>query len=162
MLVKSVEAQCRGSLTKSGTGRDDHLCSHVLQASKVQISGAEERKGHHIGSATNLELEAWLATVDEKHELTLTISSLSEEFTVSCAREVLQYRESEDPKVSQAGIEVRTGRRWRAAEAVDVAESRIWHKALVGVVTPGRAGLGSGTTCRYNKVQGKDRRVLVQ
>ncbi|KAL7880376.1 hypothetical protein SRHO_G00026300 [Serrasalmus rhombeus] len=35
-------------------------------------------------------------------------------------------------------------------------------KALVGVVTHGRAGLGSGTTSRYNKAQGKDRRALVQ
>ncbi|KAL7834918.1 hypothetical protein SRHO_G00291650 [Serrasalmus rhombeus] len=48
-------------------------------------------------------------------------------------------------------------RRWRAAEAVDVAESRIRHKALVGVVTHQRAGLGSSTTSRNNKAQGKDR-----
>ncbi|KAJ8008617.1 hypothetical protein DPEC_G00106740 [Dallia pectoralis] len=65
-------------------------------------------------------------------------------------------------KVSQAGIEVRTGRRWRAAEEVEVAESSLQHRELVGAVAYGRAGLGSGTTSRYNKAQGKDRRSLVQ
>lgn len=32
----------------------------------------------------------------------------------------------------------------------------------MGAVTHGRAGLGSGTTSRYNKAQGKDRRSLVK
>ena len=49
---------------------------------------------------------------------------------VNRAREVLQYRESKDLKVSQADIEVRTGRKWRAQEAVDQAESRLRHKDL--------------------------------
>lgn len=39
-----------------------------------------------------------------------TLVSLTEEFTVTRAREALLNRESKDPKVSQAGIEVRTGR----------------------------------------------------
>ncbi|KAJ8014240.1 hypothetical protein DPEC_G00038200 [Dallia pectoralis] len=65
-------------------------------------------------------------------------------------------------EISQAGIEVRTGRRWRAAEEVEVAKSRLRHRELVGAVAYGRAGLGSGTTSRYNKAQGKDRRSLVQ
>lgn len=76
-------------------------------------------------------------------------------------REVLQYRVLENLKVSQAGIEVRTGWKWRAAEAVDVAESWLWHRALVEAVTRGRAGLGS-ITSRYDKAQRKDRRSLVQ
>ena len=81
---------------------------------------------------------------------------------MSRTREVLQYRESSDPKVSQAGIEVRTGRKWRAAEAVNAAESRLRHRVLVGTVAQGRAGLGSGTTPRYDKARGKDRRALLQ
>lgn len=92
----------------------------------------------------------------------LPISSLNEEFKVSRNREVLQYRESSDLKVSLAGIEVRTGRRWRAAEAVDVAESHLQHRALVGTVAQGRAVLGSSTTLCYNNADGKDRRTLLQ
>ena len=51
-----------------------------------------------------------IALYGNKNKLTLPINSLTEEFMVARAREVLQYRESKDPKVSQAGIEVRTGR----------------------------------------------------
>ncbi|CAJ1076455.1 uncharacterized protein LOC119791846 [Xyrichtys novacula] len=73
-----------------------------------------------------------IALYGKNNMLKLPISSLNEEFKVSHTREVLQYRESSDPKVSQAGIEVRTGRKWRAAEAVDAAESRLRHRVLVG------------------------------
>ncbi|XP_067280778.1 uncharacterized protein [Pseudorasbora parva] len=103
-----------------------------------------------------------IALYGQNNKLKLPISGLSEEFKVGRAREVLQYRESLDPMVFQAGIEVRTGRKWRAVAAVDEAESRLRHRSLIGAVTHGRAGLGSGTTPRYNKAQGKDRRALVQ
>lgn len=43
---------------------------------------------------------------------------------------------------------------------MDVAES--WHRALVGKVAQGRAGLGRTTTPRYEKADGMDRRVLLQ
>lgn len=81
---------------------------------------------------------------------------------VARAREVLQYRESKDPKLFQAGIEVRTGRKWRAKEAVDQAESRLCHKELVGAVATGRAGLGTIPTTQYKKLKGKERRDQVQ
>jgi len=44
---------------------------------------------------------------------------------VTLSREVLLYRDSSYIKVSSAGIEVRTGRKWKAQEAVDQAESRL-------------------------------------
>ncbi|KAL7837203.1 hypothetical protein SRHO_G00269140 [Serrasalmus rhombeus] len=39
------------------------------------------------------------------------------------AREVVQYSDSSDPKVAKAGIQVRTGRKWRVEEAVQEAEA---------------------------------------
>lgn len=62
----------------------------------------------------------------------------------------------------QAGVEVRTGRRWRAQEAVDQAEARLSHKELVGVVAIGRAGLGTTSTTQYSKARGKERRDFIQ
>ncbi|XP_034552669.1 LOW QUALITY PROTEIN: uncharacterized protein LOC117822130 [Notolabrus celidotus] len=104
-----------------------------------------------------------IALYGQNNKLKLPFSSLNEEFMVTRTREVLQYRESCDPKVSQAGIEVvRTGRKWKAAEAVDVAEAQLRHRVLVGTVARGRAGLGSSKTPRYNKAQGKDKRSLIQ
>lgn len=103
-----------------------------------------------------------IALYGNKNKLTLPINSLTEEFIVARARETLQCRESKDPKVSQAGIEVRTGRKWRAKEAVDQAESRLCHRELVGSVATGRAGLGTIPTTQYNKLKGKERRDQVQ
>lgn len=70
---------------------------------------------------------------------------------VTRTREVLQYRESRDPKVSVTRIEVRTGWKWKAKEVVDVAESRLSQRLLVGLVAQGRAGLGSRTSSGYGK-----------
>lgn len=103
-----------------------------------------------------------IALYGKKNKLTLPINGLSEEFMVTRAREVLQYRDSKDPRVSQASIEVRTGRKWRAHEAVDQAKSRLRHKELVGPVAIGHAGLGSTPITHYNKLKGKERRDLVQ
>lgn len=72
----------------------------------------------------------------------LPLKSIQEEFKVSRARKVLQLRESSHPKVSGAGVAVRTGRKWRAEMAVDQAESWLRHGVLVGTVPRGRAGLG--------------------
>ncbi|XP_038147774.1 uncharacterized protein LOC119787807 [Cyprinodon tularosa] len=95
-------------------------------------------------------------------KLTLPLSSVSEEFKVARAREVLLYRDSTDGKVSSAGIEVRTGRKWRAKVAVERAEARLRHSTMVGTVATGRAGLGSNPKPCYNRVTGKDRRKLIQ
>ncbi len=61
---------------------------------------------------------------------------------VSQTREALFYRDSRDPKVSAAGIEVRMGRKWRADEALEVVESRLRQRELVGNVARGQACLG--------------------
>lgn len=48
---------------------------------------------------------------------------------------MVQYRDSSDQKVAKAGIQVRTGEKQRAGEAVDEAEARLHHKRPVGVFT---------------------------
>ncbi|XP_053534301.1 extracellular calcium-sensing receptor-like [Ictalurus punctatus] len=78
---------------------------------------------------------------------------------VMCSREVLQYHESGDPKVSQVVIEVRTGWKWKAAEVVEDAKKQT---VLVGTVAQGRPGLGSNMLSRYGKVRRKDRTSQLQ
>ena len=96
-----------------------------------RIREAQENKGDlgSFGSLSNIALYG------KNNMLKRPFSSLNEEFMVTHTTEALQYPESYDPKVSQAGIPVRTGRKWKAAEAVEVAESRLRHSALVGTVT---------------------------
>ncbi|RXN07453.1 reverse transcriptase [Labeo rohita] len=77
-------------------------------------------------------------------------------------REALQYRDSRDCKVSSASIEVRTGRKWNAGKAVELAESRLRQKALVGIVATGRAGLGYFPKTLISQARGKERHHLLQ
>ena len=75
---------------------------------------------------------------------------------------MLLYKDSSDTRVSSAGIEVKTGRKRGAKEAVQQAEARLRHGILVGLVAVGRAGLGSHTTPRYDKAQGREKQQLIQ
>ena len=103
-----------------------------------------------------------IALYGHNNKLQLPFKSLEEEFKVTKSREVVQYRDSSDPKVANAGIEVRTGRKWRAENAVQAAEERLRHKKVVGVVTRGRAGLGSFPIPQTNTTKGKEGRHLIQ
>ena len=71
------------------------------------------------------------------------------------------YWDSKDSKVASAGIVVRTGWKWKAQEGLEVAQSRLRHRALVGTVATGRAGLGAFPQPRYENAHGKDKRQLV-
>lgn len=94
--------------------------------------------------------------------LQMPFSGLTEEFKVARTSEVLQYRDSRDCKVSTAGIEVRTGRKWKAEKAVVVAESCLRQKTLVGTVATGRAGLGYFPKPLVNEAHGKRRHHQLQ
>jgi len=58
-------------------------------------------------------------------KLQIPLTSLVEEYKVAKTRLYLTLRDSEDEKVSKAGIEVRTGRKWSVTKAVEQAESSL-------------------------------------
>lgn len=64
-----------------------------------------------------------------------------------------------DDKVSRAVISVRTGRKWRAVEAVQI---RLSHEAILGTMAQGRAGLRRQAATRYDSASGKERWKLVE
>ena len=135
----------------------------VYESPISTVEGLERRVSSHLRCWLGLPRSlSSIALYGNKNKLMLSINSLTEEFMVTRAREVLQYRESKDLKVSQVGIEVRTGRKWSAQKAVDQAESWLHNKELVGSLATGRAGLGTISTIHYNKLEGKERRDLVQ
>ena len=92
----------------------------------------------------------------------LPFKGLKEEFLVTRTREAIMYRDSKDPKVSGAGIEIRTGRKWCASRELQVAEERLRQKALVGTVARGTTGLGYFSSPRIESAKGKERRELLQ
>ena len=128
----------------------------TVEAMERKISGYLRR---WLGVPGRLSSEALYGT---SNALQLPFKGLSEEFMVSRTREKLQYRESKDPKVASAGLEVRTGRKWSASTELQVAEERLRQKALIGTVAKGQAGLGFFPGIRYDKVRGKERQHLLQ
>jgi len=106
-----------------------------------------------------------LSSIDlygNSNKLRLPFSSVREEFITARAWEHLQYTGLRDTRVSSTGIAVRTGRKWRAAEAVGQAEACLKRKAPLGSVAQGRAGLGSSTLTQYNTASRKERLKMVQ
>nr|XP_021326229.1 uncharacterized protein LOC103909868 [Danio rerio] len=87
---------------------------------------------------------------------------IREEFLVARTWELLQYSGSRDSKISGAGIVARTGRKWRAAEAVEQTETQLKHKANLEAVAQGRAGLKSLAATWYDLASRRERQSLVQ
>ncbi|XP_052251742.1 uncharacterized protein LOC127858578 [Dreissena polymorpha] len=95
-------------------------------------------------------------------KLQIPISSVVEEFKEAKARFLLTLRDSEDGKVSNAGIQVRTGRKWPVSKAVDSPESSLKHKDVMGSTNVGREGLGTRQTQKWEKAGKRERGDLVQ
>ena len=71
-------------------------------------------------------------------------------------------KDSSDTRINQAGITVKTGRKWEAEQAVCYVEERLRHKDLVGTTTVGRQGLGLNPRTRWSMASKPERRQLVQ
>ncbi|XP_019617765.1 PREDICTED: uncharacterized protein LOC109465064 [Branchiostoma belcheri] len=97
-------------------------------------------------------------------KLQLPLTSMEEEYKVTKARAQLMLQESRDELVSQAGVRLRSGKKWAAAEAVASATSRLKHRDIVGVVAQGRRGFGAGRegTQRWGTASPRERRELIQ
>lgn len=75
---------------------------------------------------------------------------------------MLELRETTDQLVRAAGTQIRTGRKWKAQEEVDMAIGRLKHREVVGRVQEGRAGLGRGDIPLFwSKASKEDRKAMV-
>ncbi|XP_060574030.1 uncharacterized protein LOC132731786 [Ruditapes philippinarum] len=95
-------------------------------------------------------------------KLQMPINSIVEEFKVAKTRLLLTLRDSKDEKISGACIEVRTGRKWSVSRAVELAESGLKHKDIVGMTNIGKEGLGTRKHQRWETSTQQERRSLVQ
>lgn len=95
-------------------------------------------------------------------KLQLPVTSVVEEYKATKTRQAMMLRDSKDERVRQAGIVVRTGRKWSASRALTEAEDRLHHADIVGTVAVGRLGLGCSTRISWKKADPKERRGMVQ
>lgn len=76
-----------------------------------------------------------------KNTLQLPLTSINLGYRQEKARPSLELRDSTDPLVKKnTKAPVKTGRKWRAEEAVDQAISRLMHTEIVGRTQSGRPG----------------------
>ncbi|XP_029359637.1 uncharacterized protein LOC115044643 [Echeneis naucrates] len=126
----------------------------IYEVSMTVMEGFEQKVSSYLRRWLGLPYSlSSIGLYGNTNKLRLPFSSVREEFIVARAREHLRYSGSRDAKVSGAGIVMRTGRKWRAANAVQQAELRLKHKAIRGTVGQGRAGLGSQPVCAYGAVK---------
>ncbi|XP_033750531.1 uncharacterized protein LOC117334822 [Pecten maximus] len=124
-----------------------------------------------LGRTINRHLRRWLGVppsfssiglYSRTSKLQLPFTSLVEEYKVGKARLIMTLKTSKDEKVRQAGVHVRTGRKWSASRAVEDAESRLRHKDIVGTVCQGRQGLGTTHRQSWRTTDTGERRGMVQ
>ncbi|KAK0138856.1 hypothetical protein N1851_024592 [Merluccius polli] len=73
-------------------------------------------------------------------KLQLPVTSMVEEFAKTC--QAMMLLDSQDARVCQADIEVRTGREWSGSRALREAEDRLHHANIVRVSSPGQVRPG--------------------
>lgn len=94
-------------------------------------------------------------------QLQMPLSSVVEEFKIEKCRLVMTLRDSKDKKVSEAGVQIRTGRKWSASASVSQAESMLTLRDIIGNTCIGRQGLGIDHFQQWEKSEGKERRDMV-
>lgn len=137
-----------------------------LMVNEIPVSLVEQ-----LEQAVSKHIRRWLGLppsfssiglYSKSTKLQIPITSLVEEYKVAKARLYLTLRDSKDEKVSNAGIEVRTGRKWSVTKAVEQAESSLQHQVIVGATNKGREGLGHGQQPRWDKADSQERRSMIQ
>ena len=69
-----------------------------------------------------------------------------EEYKIGKIRSEMMLKHSGDSFVRDSGIQVKSGRKWKAAEATEVAEQEVRFRDVVGATQTGRHGLGYGSS----------------
>ena len=92
----------------------------------------------------------------------LPLKSLVEEFKVVKVQAQVTLLQSSDKTVSEAGMVLRSGRKWSVKNSAYEAESRVKHKEIVGTTAMGRRGLDVTGVKRWSKADRGERRSMIQ
>ena len=98
----------------------------------------------------------------KENKLQLPLNRVVEEFKATKARQVVMIKDPADEKGNKAGIQVKTGHKWKASETMEDAESRLCHEDIVGTVTRGKMGVGCITRTRWRTASVAERRKMMQ
>ena len=96
-----------------------------------------------------------------KAKLRLPLKSVVVEYKCGKARLMSMLEDSEDPVVRAVQPTVKTGRKWKAEEAVNLAKESLKMKEVTGHTQCDRKGLGSSGMKWWSKTEGKERRDMI-
>ncbi|GFS06016.1 reverse transcriptase [Elysia marginata] len=96
-----------------------------------------------------------------KAKLKLLMKSILEEYKCGKVRLVTMLEESDDPVVKTVQPSIKTGRKWKVAEAIDEAKKCLRLKEVIGQTQTDRKGLGSSSVKWWSKAEGKEKRDMV-
>lgn len=135
--------------------RPAHKFLHLLD-SKPQCTGLSQPHYAQIEKICNSgeHFQKWLANQNY-------FKSASKTHLGGHKRTRTIYRDSTDTKVSSAGVEIRSGWKWCAKDAVERAEVRLQNSTLVGTLATGRAGLGRNLKSGLSRATVKEKQKLI-
>ncbi|CAK6980931.1 PREDICTED: uncharacterized protein LOC107717409 [Scomber scombrus] len=95
-------------------------------------------------------------------KLQMPVTSVVKEYKATKTSHAMMLRDSKHCRVRQAGIEVRTGRKWSANRALKEAEEHLHHADIVGAVAQSRFGLDCTARASWKKANSMERRSMLQ
>ncbi|GFS22241.1 reverse transcriptase [Elysia marginata] len=95
-----------------------------------------------------------------KAKLKLPLKSILEEYKCVEVRLVTLLEESDDPVVKMQPS-IKTGRKWKVADAIDEAKECLKMREVIGQTQTNRKGLGSSSVKWWSKTEGKETRYMV-
>ncbi len=129
-------------------------CTHVCMKTGVQLSNLH----------TRFNKDAW-ECFEQHSNWTMKDLTPTTSFSILSGIKLivnLQWYLSNYSTQKHQRVLVRTGRKWRAEQAVDQAISQLKHQEIVGWLQPGKSGLGWGPAPKlWSKASKKERKELV-
>uniref|UniRef100_A0A0L8FYU4 Uncharacterized protein n=1 Tax=Octopus bimaculoides TaxID=37653 RepID=A0A0L8FYU4_OCTBM len=94
-------------------------------------------------------------------KLKLPLKSILEDYKAGKARLLSMLEDSTDLIVRAVQSKLKTGKKWKVKEAVEVAKESLRMKEIIGHTQTNRQGLGSSKMEWWSKTKGKAKRNLV-
>ncbi|XP_076080058.1 uncharacterized protein LOC143050834 [Mytilus galloprovincialis] len=156
-MIKWARMKFKPSKSRSLIVRKGKVQDETFELAGEKIPTVGEKPVKCLGK----KFDATLADMVNMGEVQVQLA-LTEEYKVTKTRQVMTLRDSKVAKVRGAKVKIRTGRKWKAEEAVKEAETRLKHSVIVGVTAVDRQGFGMTTKPRWDTANKKGRRELVQ
>ena len=97
----------------------------------------------------------------QQAKLRLPLKSITEEYKVGKTRLQLMLQDSSDDVVKMIQPTLKSGRKWKAYEAIEASKESLKLKEVIGLTQTNRQGLGHSTANWLSRASGKEKRDMI-